>query len=128
VRISISESFKWFNRHGAPLMFLLLLLGAAAFANLMARIRMDMADRQFVLMDDSTVRDMRVIDFLNDRPWIVFAYITLSLACFLWLKLRDTPRSTVWATFIVLALPVLIYGSACLHIGNKVILWPTAKG
>ena len=128
MRISISESFKWFNRHGAPLVLLLLLLGAAAFANLMARLRMDMADRRFALMDERTIHEMRVIDFLNDRPWIVIAYVAVSLACFLWLKLRTAPRSTVWAMFTVLALQVLIYGNACLHIGNKVILWPTAKG
>jgi hypothetical protein len=94
---------------------------ASAFADFMARIRMDLANRQFAIMDERTVREMRVIDFIHTHLWMVIAYVAVFLACLLWLESRPMPRWSVWVTFIVLALPALAYGNACLHIGNKFI-------
>ena len=109
-------------------MLVVLLLGACAFADFMARIRMDMASRHFAIMDDRTVRDIRFIDFMHAHLWMVIAYMVVFLGSLLWLECRAVTRWSVWVTFIVLALPALAYGSACLHIGNKFILWTTTGG
>ena len=81
---------------------------------------------RFAIMDDRTFREMRAIDVIHAHFWIVIGYTAFSLACLLWLEFRAAPRWSVWVTFIVLALPVLAYSSACLHIGNKFILWTAA--
>jgi len=126
--MSISGALKWFNRYAASSMLLVLLLGASAFADFMARIRMDMANRQFAILDDRTAREMSVIDFIHAHLWIVIAYVAVFLACLVWLEFRAAARWSVWVTFIVLALPALAYGSACLHIGAKFILWTRTGG
>ena len=126
--MTIFQALKWFNRHGASSVLLVLLLGASAFVDFSARFQMDMANRQFALMDDRTVREMGLIDFIHSHLWMVIAYAVVFLVCLLWLEFRAAPRWSIWVTFIVLALPVMAYGSACLHIGNKFILWTTTGG
>ncbi len=106
-------------------MLLVLLLGACAFADFRARMKMDMANRKFAIIDDRTVREMRLIDFIPTHFWIVVAYVALSLVCLLWLEFRAASRWSVWVTFTVLALPTLAYGSACLH--NKWLRSPPDK-
>jgi uncharacterized membrane protein YecN with MAPEG domain len=118
----IPDTLKRINRAGGSVASLVVLFGIIAFTHWSARLRMDMASRQFAIMDDRTVREMSVIDFIHGNLWIVAAYIAVFLACLLWLEFRAAPRWAVWATFIVLALPVLAYTRACLHIGNKFIM------
>ena len=89
---------------------------------------MDLASRRFAIMDDRTVREMSVIDFIHGHLWIVVAYVVVFLACLLWLEFRASPRWAVWVTFVVLASPVLAYARACLHIGNKFIMWSVIEG
>ena len=119
--MSISQALKWFNRHGAFSMLLALLLVVSAINGFTARIRMDMANRQFAFMDDRTVRQMGFIDFIHAHLWMVIVYVACFQACLLWLEFRAMPRWCIWITFIVLSLPALAYGSACWHIGSQVI-------
>jgi len=106
-------------------MLLVMLLGVSAYADFLARARMDLASRQFAAMNDRTVQDMKVIDFIHAHLWIAIAYVAVFLFCLSWLELRSGPRWIVWITFFVLALPVLAYDSVCLRIGNKFILLTT---
>ncbi len=119
----LPDILKRINRHGGSVASLVVLFGMIAFTHWSARLRMDMASRQFAIMDDRTVREMSVIDFIHGHLWIVVAYAAVFLACLLWLEFRAAPRWTVWVTFILLALPSLAYAWACLHIGNKFIMW-----
>jgi hypothetical protein len=84
---------------------------------------MDITNRQFAIMDDRALREMSFIDFIHGHLWIVAAYAVVFFACLVWLKFRSAPLWLVWITFLVLALPLLVYGRACLHIGNKFIMW-----
>src|SRR6266542_2310884 len=122
--MQIPAALKWINRHSASSVLLLLVLGASTFAHVLARVRMDMASR-FAIMDDRTIGQMRVINFVHAHCWVAIAYAVVFLASLLWLELRDAPRWVVWVTFVLLALPCLTYAWACLCIGNKVILWTT---
>ncbi len=126
--MSISQALKWFNRHGAFSGLLALLLVGSAFADLIARTKMDMSNRQFAIMDDRTVRQMGFIDFVHAHMWMVIVYVVVFQAGLLWLEFRAMPRWCVWVTFIVLSLPALAYGSACWHIESKVINWTTRGG
>ena len=121
----VAEILGRINRHGVSSVFLLLLLGASGFAHFLAHVRMEAANRQFAIMDDRTIRQMGVIDFMHAHYWIAIAYGAVFLACLLWLEFRGAPRWAVWVTFCILALPCIVYAGACLCIGNKFILWTT---
>ena len=121
--VHIQEGLKRINRHGGSVASLVVLFGAIAFTHWSARLRMNMAGRQFALMDDRTMRELSVIDFVHSHWWIVAACGVVFLTCLIWLEFRAAPRWAVWATFIMLALPLLAYAWACLHIGNKFMLW-----
>ncbi len=123
--MQIPATLKWINRHSASSVLLLLLLGASAFAHVLAHVRMEVASRQFAIMDDRTIRQMGVIDFMHAHYWIAIAYGTVFFATLLWLEFRSAPRWAVWVAFCLLAMPCIIYAGACLHIGNKFILWTT---
>src|SRR6266478_4139190 len=69
-RLSCSLLSTWFNRHGAFSFLLVLLFAASAFADFMARLRLDMANRRFAIMEDQTVHEMRVIDFIRVHQWL----------------------------------------------------------
>jgi len=106
---------------------LVVLFGLVAFTHWWARFRMEIASRQFVIMDERTAREMSIIDFIHDHLWIVAAYAVVSFTSLIWLECRTSPRWAVWVTFLVLAIPLLAYGGACLHIGNKLIMWSVSK-
>ena len=97
------------------------LLPAIAFMHWSARFRMDMANRQFVLMDDRAVREMTIIDFIHGHLWILAPYAAVFFGCLLWLEFRSAPRWSVWVSFIIFTLPFLAYARACLHISNKLM-------
>src|SRR6266516_4864827 len=123
--MQIPAALKWINRHSAPSVLLLLILGASTFAHVLAHVRMDAASRQFAIMDDRTIGQMRVIDFMNAHRSAAITYAAVFLVSLLWLELRDAARWVVWVTFVLLALPCVTYAWACLCVGNKVILWTT---
>lgn len=117
------DMLKRINRSGGSIASLFVLFGVIAHTHWLARFRMEMADRQFALMDDRTLYEMKTIDFIHGHLWLVAAYFTVFLCCLLWLELRTAPRWVVCVTFIVWALPSLTYARACFHIGNKFIMW-----
>ena len=121
--MSILDYIKSINRRGGSVASLVILLGGMAFTHWSARLRMDMANRQFAVMDDRTSREMMIIDFIHEHLWILVAYAAVFLFCLLWLEFRTAPRWAVWVSFAVFALPFLAYARACLHIGNKFIMW-----
>src|SRR6266516_669880 len=101
--MSIGEHLKRINRHGGSVASLVVLFGLFAFSHWYARLRMEMANRQFAIMDDRTVRDTSVIDFIHGHIWIVVVYAAVFAGCLIWLEFRAAPRWAVWATFIALA-------------------------
>jgi hypothetical protein len=121
--MQLPDALKRMKRYGGSVVSLIVLFGLMAFIHWDARFRMDMASRQFAIMDDRALREMSFIDFIHGHLWIVAAYAVVFFACLVWLKFRGAPRWLVWITFLVLALPLLVYGRACLHIGNKFIMW-----
>jgi hypothetical protein len=118
-----TETYRRLNRHGASSIFAILFLGAISFAHFMARTRMDICHRQFALMYSRTIHEMALIDFIDSHFWLVFAYAVLYVASLLWLEIRSAPRWTIWLTFVLLAVPTMVYARAALHIGNKLIDW-----
>jgi hypothetical protein len=85
----------------------------------MAHAKMDFNNRQFAVMDDRTMREVRVIDFLHANLWLPLLYSAVFAGSVLWLEYRGAPRWAVWGTFVLLALPCLTYARACLHIVGK---------
>src|SRR5438093_6122432 len=107
--MSIREHIKSINRRAGSVASLVVLLGGVAFAHWSARLRMDMANRQFAVMDDRTSREMMIIEFIHEHLWILVAYAVVFLFCLLWLEVRAAPRWAVCVSFGVFALPFLAY-------------------
>lgn len=108
------------RRRGIPVIALVSLLGAAATLHVLARLRMEMARRQFALQDVRTVLEMQVIDFVDGHVWIAAVYVGLFVAGVLW---HSRAGTTGWPTFTVLGVPALAYVAACWHICGKFILF-----
>ena len=107
------------GRYGLALILLALLLGACAVAHFLAHTKMDFNNRHFAVMDERTAREIRVVDFLDANLWIPLLYTGVFVGAVLWLEYRGGPRSMVWVTFVLLALPCLIYARSCLHLFFK---------
>ena len=82
---------------------------------------MEMANRQFALMDDRTIREMTAIDFLHDHYWIGIFYAAAFLIGLLWLEFRASRCWLVWGSFVLFAAPCCAYLWACMHIGVKFV-------
>ena len=72
-------------------------------------------------MDDRTIREIRLIEFLHVNLWILAFYSGLFLVSLCWMEQRRYPRWTVWVAFALLALPFVAYLRACFHISGKII-------
>lgn len=123
---SASRSFTRIN-HATRLVgqtwAVLFILGVAALFHFDAHSRMELAHRQFAIMDDKTILEMRIIDFLHDNYWIATLYGAIYLGSMLWLARTNYPRRIVWGAFILLMQPVLPYIAICFKIGGKFIAW-----
>ena len=123
--MSISKTLKRYYQNTASSMLLVFLMVGCGLADHLARTRLDPGNHTLASMDGHTMRQMRLIDFAHAHSWMVFVYVAVFLAFLLWLELRNAPRWSVWATFAMLALPALAYGSACLHVSKKLIFLTT---
>lgn len=123
-----AEAYRRLNRHGASSILSILLLGIVGFTDFMAWTRMELCQRQFLLMDSRAIHEIAVIDFIHAHIWLVCGYIVLFLASLLWLEVRSASRWIVWLTFVLFAVPSVIYGAACAHISNKFIAWGFPTG
>jgi len=121
----IRETLIWINQYSTSTVLLLFLLTASAFAHSLALVRMEVASRWFAVMDDRTVSQMGIIDFMHAHQWMAIVCGAVFLGMLLYLEFRKAPRWSVWITFCLLALPCMTYAGACLRIGNKIILWTT---
>ena len=88
-----------------------------------AHSRMELAHRHFAIMDDKTISEMKIIDFLHDNYWIAIAYGVTYLGFMLSLVRRNQPRWIIWGTFLLLMQPALPYMAICFKIGGKFIAW-----
>lgn len=102
-------------------MCLVLLMGVCFFLDFMARLKMRSAE-MFALMDDRTIREMKVIDFIHQHWWFVAVYILIFWAALLRLEFRSASRGIVWLSFSLFALPLFAYCGACAHISNKILV------
>jgi hypothetical protein len=91
------------------------------FTQQLALLRMDMCNRQFLVMDAGVTRNMALIDLVSSHAWVVFAYVVLVFSAVLFMQCRRYPTWSWWVTAIALSCPLAIYLDVCLYIQNKFI-------
>lgn len=123
----MSAFVKWFNRHGASTVLFIILLGACVWFDFIARIRMDIANRQFANMDTISAHGMWLIDLVHRYYWLAATYFVIFFTCLMVLEFRSASRWVVWTIFILFALPVLFYVQTCVHIAHQAIVWRTQR-
>ena len=87
----------------------------------MAVAKMQLVDRQFLVMNEKTVHNMALIDFISQNLGFVVLYFGCFVAALFYLGMRKCPRWSVWGTGIIFALPCLVYLRVCGYITNKFI-------
>ena len=97
----------------------LLVIGLAVFAHFLALFRMARCGRQFAFMDPITVRHIPLIDCVQAHPEYPVGYGLVFLAALWWLERRGAPGWLAWIAFVLLSVPALDYGWACLALGTR---------
>ena len=88
-----------------------------------ALLKMEMANRQFVLMDARVVNEMTAIDFVNSHKWIAMTYFGATLLTGIWLTIRMAPKWIFRISSLAFSLPCMIYLRICAHIDWKLVDW-----
>ena len=107
------------NRHAAIYVCLALFFALCWLIHHLALLRMEMCNRQFLLMNDRTVRAMAVIDLIAANSWWAIAYIVLVVAAVAFLQIRGYQPWTYWAIAMFFCLPCIVYWWPCIYIGGK---------
>lgn len=96
------------------------------FAHHVARLKMEMGNRRFAAIDEKTLRTTTLIDWVASHAWLTVAYALLAVASVAFLQIRGRPRWTWLITAAVYAAPWVLYGSACMYIAGKFLLFQSA--
>jgi hypothetical protein len=107
-------AIKWINLHGTSVALMLLLVGACAWAHLLAAGKIEILRGQVIQVDSLSLRRIAGIEYIQNHWWFVLPYLTLFAGNLIWLEARKAPRWAVWVVWVVLAAPCLGYLWACL--------------
>lgn len=93
------------------------------FMHFVALVKMDVTNRQFVLMDAKAIQEIRIIDFIEAHRWIAFTYVAASLLTATWLTIKAAPQWVFRVSSFAYAVPCMIYLRMCEHIDAKFVDW-----
>jgi hypothetical protein len=91
--------------------------------HLAAWTHMELAHRQFVIMDDAVERKMALVDFLHGHAWLAVFYAALVLGSLIWLQCRREPWLLRYLTLAIYLFPCWLYLWPCLYLAGKFINW-----
>jgi hypothetical protein len=103
-------------------LFIVILFGICGMAHFMAQTKSGLA-HYFALVDDRTLGELRLIQFIQTNLWIFGVYFGFLLGVWFWLGIRSASRFLTILCLGLLSLPCLLYIRACLHISNKLLLF-----
>ena len=89
------------------------------FAHCLAILKMEAFGRQFIVMNDSTMRAMTLIDWVAANSWLAIAYVCLVFASVAFLQVRGHPRWTCWIVALIYCIPCAMYWMPCAYIAGK---------
>ncbi len=118
----LSDISDWINKHGHTLVTFILFALACFCADSWASFKVMMVDKQFLITDARTIRQMGAIDFMHENIWIICAYAAFFFATLLWMEIRNLPRWARWGAFAGLAAPWILYTHACIDLSGKFVL------
>ena len=94
------------------------------FSHYLARLAMEICNRQFLAMNGKTLRAMALIDWVAAYSWLAIAYVFLVVASVAFLQFRGRPPWTYWVTALLFSIPCFAYWLPCAFIAGKWFLRP----
>ena len=88
-----------------------------------ALLKMDMANRHFIVMDARAINEMSAIDYIDSHRWIAFIYFGAILLIGAWFTIRMAPKWIFRTASLAFSLPCMIYLRICVDIDWKLVDW-----
>lgn len=92
---------------------------ASWFLHSLAWLRMEGTGRQFLHMDDRTLKAMALIDWVQANAGLAIGYAALAFVSIAFLQVRGRPAWTWWLTAAVYAIPCMLYWVPCARVAVK---------
>ena len=83
------------------------------FSHYLARLAMEVCNRQFLVMNGKTLRAMALIDWVAAHWWLAVGYVFLVAASVAFLQIRGRRPWTYWATAVLFCIPGFAYWLPC---------------
>ena len=112
------------SRHAAIYVCMVAFFALCWFSHYMARLTMEICNRQFLVMNAKTLRAMALIDWVAGHSWLAVAYVFLVVASVAFLQIRRRPPWTYWVTAALFSIPCFAYWLPCAFIAGKLFLRP----
>jgi hypothetical protein len=109
------------NRHGTIYLCLAVFAAFCVGAHMLAVIKIVACDGHFMVMNQQTINNMALIEFIDSNLWFPVAYAIFTFAGVFFLQMRNQPEWTWWLWSAMLCTPFALYLSACMYIGGKFI-------
>ena len=106
------------NRRAESFLLLPLLFGVFVIAHLLALTKVGLS---LALVDDRTVGEIRLIQFVQSHLWVVALYFALLIAVWCWIRACSASLLVTFISLLLLSMPCLLYIRSCLHIGSKLL-------
>jgi hypothetical protein len=120
-KMKIAAICKVINRYAVIHICLCLFFLSCWISQYIAVSKMDAFSRQFLIMNDKTLRCMTLIDLVSSHTWGLILYFLLVFAMVLFLQTRRRTQWICWLTATILCIPLMFYLDACAYISGKFI-------
>ena len=117
----IGTLFRAINRHAAIYVCLAAFFGLGWIIHYLAFLKMEICNRQFVVMNDKTLRAMALIDWVSAHSRLAIVYVFSVVASIAFLQIRGRPPWAYWLAAVLFCLPCVVYCTTCAYIANKLL-------
>ncbi len=118
--MNIGTILKAIHKHAAIHECLAVFFAFCWFTHFAASLKMEMRSH-FASMDDETLRDMALIDWVAAHSWVAIAYVLLVVASVAFLQIRGRPEWIYWLAAAVFCIPCVVYLDRCVYISGKLL-------
>ena len=110
------------KQHATIYVCLAMFFALCWFSHYLARLTMEVCNRQFLAMNGKTLRAMALIDWVAAHAWLALAYVFVVVAAVAFLQVRGRAPWTYWAAAVLFCIPGFAYWLPCVFIAGKLFL------
>lgn len=119
--LKLGPVFRAINKH-AIYVCLAVFFGLCWISHYLARLAMEICNRQFLAMNAKTLRAMALIDWVATHGWLALTYVLVVVAAVSFLQIRGRPPWTYWVTAVLFCIPGFAYWVPCVFIAGKLFV------